>query len=237
MSTLNDKDVPALPGTQTLHRGLAVLMAVAESEEGLSTVEVAELTDIHRTIAHRALQTLMQFELVQRTPDGRYTIGLGSLRVSNSFYPSLRSAARPLLQAMADETSTTACLFIAEADTALALMVVEPRSPTGYHLTFRAGNRHPLSQGSAGHALQSLRDPSPNDPAAVRDTRARGFAMTFGEVEPGAWGISVPRCLAANVHICVHAITVQEQLARAAVLPAIQVADGLTSALTASSPG
>lgn len=222
----------ALPGAQTFHRGLTALMAIAESEMGLSTVEVAERIDVHRTVAHRALQTLAQFDLVRRTSDGRYNIGAGALGLSRRFYPSLREGSGPLLQELADETKTTACLFLAEADTALALMVVEPRATTSYHLTFRSGNRHDLSVGSAGHALQSLREPVAGDPAAVVNARTSGYAMTFGEVEAGAWGISVPRRLAGAVDVCVHIITVQESLAQAAIKPTIETANRVAALFT-----
>jgi DNA-binding IclR family transcriptional regulator len=221
-------------GAQTLARGLLALRTITASD-GLTIQEVAEALDVHRTIAHRVTATLAEARLIARGSDGRFRGATGLLDLRAAAYESLSHAARPRLAQLADELGATASLLVPEQDEAVALLVVSPRR-TLYRLAFDEGSRHPLDRAAGGLALRSARPESPQDPDALREARDRGYAVTFGEVEPGAWGIAAPvRLPALDLTACVNVITHREDLAEAAPDPTVLCARDLEVLLEAAS--
>lgn len=209
-----DRMTPA--GTQTLMRGLAMLELVAQSHDGVSIQHVADHVGVHRTIATRALQALGEYNLVRRGGDGRFRIGAGAVAMGRQYLTTLREAARPILEQLATSLQSSACLFVVDGDAAVAVMVIEP-DDTPFHVTFKTGSRHPLDRGSAGYAIAALKEPASADPAPVVQARDNGFAVSEGEVEPGAWGVSVALQPALiGVEACVHMTTFRREVAEKA---------------------
>jgi DNA-binding IclR family transcriptional regulator len=204
-------------GSQTLARGLLALEAIAGQPQGLTVNEVAQRLDVHRTIAYRILVTLAEFRLVVRSSDGRYRVGSGTVTLARGYAAGIREAALPVLRRTADELGATVALISAEGDEAVAVAVVEPQT-VDYHIAYRVGSRHPIGVGAAGLALAALRLPSPGEPAAVAEVRERGYARTFGQIEPRAYGVAVPlRTADPTLHLCVNLITAREDVVDAAV--------------------
>jgi DNA-binding IclR family transcriptional regulator len=92
----------------------------------------------------------------------------------------LRDLALPVLRELAEAVGCTAHLTVADGEEALALAVVEP-SWTDFHVSYRVGSRHPLTQGAAGKAILLGRRPD-----------AEPFAVTMGELQAGARGLAAP---------------------------------------------
>ncbi|MCW2767077.1 MAG: regulatory protein IclR [Nocardioides sp.] len=166
--------------SQTLDRGLRVLDVLAGSSGGLTITELSARLDVNRTVVYRLVSTLEQHALVRRDSRGRVHVGLGVLHLASAVQPVLRDLAAPVLRGLADAVGCTAHLTVADGDEALALAVVEP-SWTDFHVSYRVGSRHPLGQGAAGKAILLGREP---DSAA--------FAVTTGELQPGARGLAAP---------------------------------------------
>ncbi len=205
------------PGTQTLVRGLKILELVAQSRDGVTVQEAADHVGVHRTMATRALAALADHHLVRRGLDGRFRIAAGVVAMAREYLPALRNAARPVLEQLVEALQASACLFVADGDDVVAFMVIEPAA-SPFHLTFKTGSRHPMDQGSAGYAITSRRPPSDTDKDAVHAARRNGYAQSHGEVEPGAWGVSVPLDAAiAGVEVCAHVSTFHEDVAQRAV--------------------
>lgn len=142
--------------------------------------ELAAALDVNRTVVYRLVATLEEHALVRRDRAGRLHVGLGVLHLTAGLQPQLRAVATPVLRALADATGCTAHLTVAEGDEALALAVVEP-SWTDFHVAYRVGARHRLDAGAAGRAILLGR------------TGAEGeYAVTTGELQPGASGLAAP---------------------------------------------
>jgi DNA-binding IclR family transcriptional regulator len=219
-------------GSQTLARGLRVLEIVATSEQGVTTQEIADHLGVHRTIAYRILATLSDFRLVLRSADGRYRGGAGLAVLGQGIHSTLRGAAESHLRELAREVQSTVALIVEEDDEAVALAVVEPPN-AGYHLSFHAGSRHPLDRGAAGVALLSTRPPRPRDSAAVREARERGYARTFGEVEPGAYGVAATLASVEGAPAaCVNLITYRADVAERAVPAVLEAVRRIDDALS-----
>lgn len=202
-------------GSQTLARGLTALLAVAGSVDDLSVADVAASLKVHRSIAYRLLQTLAEFGLVARTPDGLYRAGARLAALSDSYLSHLRHAAVPIIRPLADELGSTVSLFVAEGREAVAIEMVEPTT-VSHHLSFRPGMRTPIDRGAAGYALLTRAPPGPDDPPGVKAARRHGFATSHGEIYPGAHAVAaaIP---GARPAACINLITYYPELAASSV--------------------
>lgn len=218
-------------GTQTLARGLRALELVAQAPDGLAIQDVANELGVHRTVAYRLLSTLVDFRLVGRGADGRFRQGAGLAALAQGSASSLRELATPYLRQLADDLESTVSLLVAEGGEAIAIAVVEPANAR-YHLSFREGSRHPLDRGSAGIALRSAARPGPGESEAVARARQEGHASTYGEVEPGAYGVAVPlRPRAGTPAACVNVITYRADVAERAAGPVMEAVRRIDEAL------
>ncbi|MER5478975.1 helix-turn-helix domain-containing protein [Streptomyces sp. NPDC002734] len=202
-------------GAQTLARGLRALELVTTARDGLTVQDVADQLDVHRSIASRLLSTLADFRLVVRGGDGRYRAGVGLAALADGIHATLRAAAEPVMRDLAAELGATISLLVTEGADAVALLVMEPPGAS-YVLSFRTGSRHPLGRGSAGVALLAAGAPAPGDAADVVQARERGYAATFGEVEPGAYGVAVPIAVPGLPAACLNLITYRAEVAEKA---------------------
>ncbi|QKV93096.1 helix-turn-helix domain-containing protein [Streptomyces sp. NA02950] len=182
---------PSQPPSQTLVRGLAVLRAVAHQPRGLTVTEIASRTGLHRTVVHRLANTLAAEGFVARTADGAYVPGGEVHALAGTSRPSLSEFVQPLLQQLADRYGGTAILFFAEPDSVVAVATAVPKD-ADYHLAYRKGSRQPLDRGAAPRAIRAGRAPDEDDSPAVRQVRRQGWAITHGEVEPGAHAVAAP---------------------------------------------
>lgn len=180
----------AMPGSQTLARGLTALQCVAAAPDGLTVQQVADRVGVHRTIAYRLLATLAQFRMVARDSEGRYRPASGLATLGASFDNNLRQLCLPRLRALAEELSTTVSLLIAEGDQQVAVAVIVPTQPV-YQMSFHEGSRYPLDRGAAGIALLASMPPRTGERDLVALTRERGWVITHGEIEPNTYGLAV----------------------------------------------
>ncbi|WP_244931146.1 helix-turn-helix domain-containing protein [Nocardioides sp. W7] len=219
-------------GSQTLARGLRALQLVASTPGGISVQEVASRLDVHRSIASRVLTTLADFKMIVRGPDARYRVGAGLATLASGVHTTLRDLAEPVLQELARATRATVALLVVEGDEAVALSVVTPPD-AAYRIVFQPGSRHPLERGAAGLALLAAGPPRPGEPEGVAVARTQGYAITFGEVEPGAYGVAAPlRSVDGFPAACLNLITFREDVAEASA-PALHEAAARLDALLA----
>ncbi|MEO8283734.1 MAG: IclR family transcriptional regulator, partial [Pseudarthrobacter sp.] len=137
----------------------------------------------------------------------------------------------PVLTELADQLQQTVSLLVREGQDAVALAVVEPRN-LAYRISFSEGSRHPLNRGAAGHAISSCAAPTCQDPDPVRQAREKGYALTYGEVEPNMFGLAAPiQGKAWASAACVNLITNRKELAESAVPAITAAADRIASRL------
>lgn len=216
-------------GSQTLARGLRALKAIAASPDGLTIQEVADRLGVHRTIAYRILNTLADEGLAHRNEDGRYRGASGLLGLAAAAHSAMRAAALPVLADVARELQSTVSVLIQEGPDAVALAVVEPTG-VGYHIAFAEGSRHPIERGAAGLAIRACYPPSDRDPEDLRLARARGYAVTYAEVEPGMYGLAAP-IAGGSAPACINLITNRRELVEGAGNTIIAAAARISSRL------
>lgn len=166
---------------QTLDRGLQILELLGgpAGHGGLTISDLAARLGVGRAVVYRLVATLVARDFVTRSPDGRVRLGIGLTRLSVAVRPMLVEAARPILRELADTAGATAHLTLVEGSEAVALVVVEP-SWTDFHVAYRVGTRHALTQGAAGRAVLAGR-------RGLDET-----VLTHGELQSGAHGVAVP---------------------------------------------
>jgi DNA-binding IclR family transcriptional regulator len=164
---------------QTLDRGLRLLHLVADAPGGLTVTEAAAHLDVGRAVIYRLVATLAAHAMIRRDASGRLRLGAGVLHLATRATPLIADAARPILRRLAESVGATAHLTVADGGEAVALAVVEP-SWTALHVAYRAGTRHPVERGAAGHAIIAGR--------RGEDT----WHTSTGELQPGAYGVAAP---------------------------------------------
>lgn len=176
---------------QTLDRGLTVLALVASRPHGVSVAEISAALDVHRAITYRLVATLQAHRLVVRAADGLVHLGAGVAGLAQSYLPHLGDQAQPVLADLADELGATAFLSVAEGGECVVVRTAEPRG-TALRVTYQPGTRHPLERGAPGLAILAARPATDADDDRVREARSLGYAVTRGELQPGAVGCSAP---------------------------------------------
>lgn len=222
----------AVPGSQTLARGLSALQLVASSPNGLTVTQVADDIGVHRTIAYRLLTTLAQFRFIAKGEDGRYRSAAALALLGASFDNNVRQLCVPTLRALADELGATVSLLVAEGDQQVAVAVMAP-SNAFYQLSFHEGSRYPLERGAAGIALLSSMPPRPGERDLVEQTRQQGWVITHGEIEPNTYGLAVPvRRRAPSPPTCINLISHREDVVEAGREAVIVAARELSTVLS-----
>ena len=217
-------------GSQTRERGLLVLVALAEHAEGLTATEVAARTGLHRSIAYRLLVSLERTGFAQRDPSSRYRAGPALTSLAGRVRPRLRDVAEPVLHRLAVTLDATASLVEVVGDAAVATIVAEP--PTdGPRFSYRLGSRDPLDRGAGGLAALASGEPATHDTDRVREVRRVGFATTYGEVNPGAYGAAAPLRGLPGRLASVTVITHREEVVERAVPLVVAAAAEISAAL------
>lgn len=176
---------------QTLDRGINALELISKAEHGITVAKLAEELEINRAIAYRIIATLEEHGLVVRAESGHIHLGAAALMYSHRFLPQLRSRAQPLLEVLARKAAATAFVCVAQGDKGCVIMVEE--SDAGIlRVGYRVGSQHPLSQGAAGIAILSSREPSADEPEIVTQARKDGYSLTRGHLQAGAVGVASP---------------------------------------------
>lgn len=209
-------------GAKTLARGLEALKAVVDSETGLSAQQVADILGVHRTVAHRMLVTLASAGFIAKGHDAKYRGSVGLMKLVPAVCTSLRDATEPMLLELAEELGATVTLLMAEGDQAVALVSCSPKNSM-FQMRFAEGDTHSLKLAAGGRALRSIMSEHASD-ASLDQVRESGYAITQGEVEPGAWGLAVPVIGPRGMPLCVNVITHREAVVRESVDAVKQVA-------------
>jgi DNA-binding IclR family transcriptional regulator len=181
-----------------LDKSVNILAALAERGP-LSLAGLVDATGLSRPTAHRLAAALEAHRLVGRDGAGRYRLGLRVLAwagaVSAEF--GLAEAARPVLEALRDETGESAQLFVRDGDSRLCVAASE--RPAGLRDTVPVGAVLPIDRGSGGKVLLAFAGAPDGaarfpgvDVAELETIRRRGWAASVAEREEGVCSVSAP---------------------------------------------
>jgi len=161
----------------------------------LNLTEISASLGLAKSSVHRLLRTLVAQEYLAFDPrTRRYRLGerVGGLAEVYGRQTSLATIARPFVERLRDATRETAGLQVRDGDERYC--VVEAQSPQSIRMTVGENVRYALGRGSSGHVLRAFSADwaQARDHLALRRIRAAGYAISRGEVIPGAIAIYVP---------------------------------------------
>lgn len=198
-----------------LEKGLRILEELAQSAEGKTALELADLLGIHKTSVYRYLNTLLEMGYIRTDGNGVYQLGNKILELGSHMLRRmpLREIAHPFLVKLSADTQKTVHLCVLDGSEVVYLDKVE--SQRSLPIISRIGSRAPAYCTGVGKALLSslpsdqiveiLRNTSLakrtettiTDPVRLledlKQTRARGYAIDNCEHEEGI------KCFAAVI--------------------------------------
>ena len=215
--------ISALPGSndktsiQVIERMVTLLDALASYPDPVSLKELAKVTGLHPSTAHRILNDLVTKRFVDRSEPGSYRLGMRLLELGNIVKSRLdvREASLEFMRTLHRKTQQTVNLSVRQGDEIVYIdRAFSERS--GMQVVRAIGGRAPLHLTSTGKLFLSVDDArlvrayatrtglaghnrnSITDLAKLeRDlslVRARGYARDNEELELGV------RCMAAGIH-------------------------------------
>lgn len=197
---------------QSVARAAELLKALGAHGGPASVFDLADRCGLNRSTAWRILATLEDEGLVERDPaTGRYEIGyaLVALGAAAGHDPLVRRA-RPALRALAEACLETASLAVPRG---MQLVYVDQVQAPHVMAADWLGRATPLHATSTGKALlawlseddigaalpgrlERFTDTTITTRPVLRtelaQVRARGYAISRGELEPALWGVSAP---------------------------------------------
>lgn len=201
---------------QVIERMSALLDVLARHPDPVSLKELASITGLHPSTAHRILNDLVVKRFVDRAEPGSYRLGMRLLELGNIVKSRLdvREAALDSMRALHRKTNQTVNLSVRQGDE----IVYIDRSfseRSGMQVVRAIGGRAPLHLTSTGKLFLAVDDPRQVRAYAARTglaghnknsitelsrlerelslVRARGYARDNEELELGV------RCIAAGI--------------------------------------
>ncbi len=164
-------------GVGVLDKSFAVLAAVERGPASLAGL--VDATGLSRATVHRLAVALEEHDLLRRTADGRFALGLHLValaRRATEQFP-LAEAAAPAMEALRQRTGESVQLYVADGDQRVCVAALE--SPHGLRTIVPVGAALAMDRGSAGRVLSG-------------ETARSGWVQTVAEREPGVASVSAP---------------------------------------------
>jgi IclR family transcriptional regulator, acetate operon repressor len=193
--------VSSVKEIRSVRNACALLEAVAERQP-LGVSELARVTGIEKSAAHRLAVTLHRTGWLGGTGDGRWWISPGLARwVRRASSAALSAQLRPRMEELRDATGETVMLVAIEDGRLRVREVVESRQ--ALRVAAPVGSELPLMRSSAVRAiaahlptdeLEALRRTHPklDDDAVLAQVRRRGWAVNDREIVAEARVVGAP---------------------------------------------
>lgn len=203
-----------LSASMSIARTLDVLTLLSvDPRRSLGVTDIATEVGLSKAVVHRILTGLRSRELVYLGPDRKYALGPGALALGLAYLRNIdvRSIARPEMVQLSATLNETSTLSIVVGDKRVYVDQITP--PRDVIMSVQVGQSYPLHAGSSSKAilafagddlsarvlerpLEALTDSTVSDAAQLRaelrDIRARGYAVSLEERQPGAGSVAAP---------------------------------------------
>lgn len=199
---------------QVIDRAVALMRALAESDEPQRLRDLAPKASLSPSTTRRILASLCQHGICEQTPEGTYRLGLTLFELGRRVEADLdiRTRSLPALKRLSDVSHLTAFICVQRDDWAIAIERVDGRY--AFSLALTVGGSLPLHAGAAPRALLAL---MPEEEVSrllaqhpperftertlvseeeiledLRITRERGYVISDEDVTPGVAAIGMP---------------------------------------------
>jgi len=204
-----------MSAVRTVNRITDILNCFSRAEPLLSLTAISDRLKLPKSTTHRLLTALEIQGFLTRDASGRgYRLGYQLLYwgMLAQMTLDLRQEALPSLRSLSEATGETAILSVRDGNAGVCLEMVESEQPV--RLAMRVGQRTMLHAGASSKVLWAFLPDAevkqildeiklvpllPNTITdrdkmlqELADIRARGYATSFEETDPGAMGIAAP---------------------------------------------
>lgn len=211
---MNGKTMPRIRDSRTVtERVLAILGSFSSSRAELTHKEICQAADLSHATAHRRLAELVAWGALEKSDNGKYSIGLRLWEVA-ALAPRgmpLREIALPYLRDLVIVTGGNSQLAVRSGSEALFLERLKGRNEIPP--IARAANRLVMPLTAAGlvlfaHApsevqetvldtqIPQVTDYTVTDPIKLRsmlaEVRRQGYAMSNEQLEVGTYSVAAP---------------------------------------------
>jgi len=199
------------PGRSVASKVIAILLAFRDGDQH-SITEIARLAGLPLSTAHRLVNELAVWGVLERTSESRFRVGLPikALGSQTSYSPALLESARRVLEDLATAAGTRARLGILAGQ---EVAYIEKRCDYNPVTTFEQAARMPAHATALGKALLAFSPPelldhvlggglkrytanTLTDPGRLRQSlaaiRVARVAVSRWELEPEVCGVAVP---------------------------------------------
>ncbi len=209
------ESAPSQARNTTADRAIDVLLLFNEQRPVLTAEEVAELLEMSRSTTYRYLLSLRSYGLVEEgNTNGEFRLGPAVFQLARVARKGLglSEVALPVMRELVDQTGESALLTCRSGLHVVCVERVE--SPHIVRLSYERGQVLPLHAGAAAKVLLAYLKPSEIDAVLsaaplphytertvtdpdtlltqLKDIRAKGYAVTDGEVDVGVRGVAAP---------------------------------------------
>lgn len=235
-------------GTGSSRKVLTMLMAFNERRSSATADELARAVGVPLSTAYRYISLLREVGLLEEGPNGGFVVSAKVLplaRAAMAAHP-LPDLAMPALREVTESCGETSLLLQRVQDHSVCIARCE--SPNPVRLSFDLGRPMPLHRGAAAKILlaampQAERqrylaslNPAEVDREALEreleDILARGWSVSFSEVDQGIWAAAAPvtdgNGIIAAVTVAGFAVGMPEER-RPAILATVRAAAGKVS--------
>jgi DNA-binding IclR family transcriptional regulator len=208
---------PNKKGTQSVHRTIALLRAVAKNNDsGVNLSQIARQTGLHVATAHRILLALVSEKFLTYDPMAKmYHLGIELFNLGREAHQfDIRDQYRHIIEQVAEETQDTVFLLIRSGNDVLCIDLVEGNYPIRT-MTITIGARRPLGIGVGSlsliafladdefetilsaneHRYSQYRGLTKEDIHTLgKRSRAQGYVVSKGLFHDGVTSIGIPVC-------------------------------------------
>jgi DNA-binding IclR family transcriptional regulator len=221
-------DVPARRAVPAIEKAAIVLDVLATTEEALSFSQLAGRVPMARSSLHDVCSTLVRTGLAERSPEGRYTVGLKLVELSRHRLASMElvQAFQRITRAQGEPVETIVLAVLSGSDV-VYVSFINGRRPLA--VRYEIGMRLPAAFTASGKSMLATlptaavrelvgrRALNPNASGARKgirellteldETRRRGFSIDDEETARGMACIGAP-IFAAGRHQAVGAVAI-----------------------------
>ncbi len=197
-----------MASVRAVDRAIAILQCFSADQPAMSVIDIQKRVGLSRPTLYRLLHTLSTRGLIESEGDPqRFKLAHGVMNLSHVWLKGLEvvNVARPVLEALREETGETAALFKLQEDRGICILEYESR----HVLSISRGIGHTLkiAQGATGKAMLAFMEPQrqsefldqmPRDAQrahleeALMSARRNGYTISRSEIFVGAIAVSSP---------------------------------------------
>lgn len=197
---------------QVLDRTLDIVELLSTERNGLGVTEISKRTGLNKSTAYRILATLLSRGYVDKTPEGRYTVGPTLIGIVSYHINELelQTESRPVLQELSSRYQLIAHLGVIDGSSVVYIEKIDPMERVKNYN--KIGYRVPAHSSSLGKCLMAglsdnmLKSYTFERYTANTITDADKFRAYLKKVKTQGWAIDNQeqtlgtRCIAAPVY-------------------------------------